>query len=274
MSDNEQPLRTGWESGAPASDNLTRAFVLNSAESLVSPVRAMGGRVLTTDQMIATDLSREAAFLNSITPLQPLTTLDLDAFLAEVNNFYGIGASSGLSGDVMLWSAWPTPDLRSHGWQLAGHPPLHLLPTGRTAPPPPAGLEIRQVADRAGLEAFEETTIAGFPFDNLLPYQPGALFDERTLTDPRMRRFVGWAEDRPVAISAAFVESGVTNVALVATLPDARGKGYGEAVTWQAALTELGQPALLLSSDAGRPIYDRMGFLPLYRFTLWYRGRQ
>jgi GNAT superfamily N-acetyltransferase len=274
MSVNEQPLRTGWEPGAPASDTLTRAFLLNSAESLASPCRAMGGRVLTTDTMIATDLGRQAAFMNSITPLQPLTKLDLDAFLAEVDDFYGFGSNTDLTGEVMLWSAWPTPDLRNYGWHLAGHPPLHLLPAGKTAPPLPPGLEIREVTDRAGLDAFEETTIVGFPFDDLLPYQRGSLFDERTLDDPRMRRWVGWVDGRTVAVSASFVEAGVTNVALVVTLPEARGKGFGEAMTWQAALTEPAQHALLLSSDAGRPVYDRMGFLPLYRFTLWYRGRQ
>lgn len=273
MSDNEQPLRTGWESGAPASDSLTRAFLINSAESLASPVRAMGGRVIITDQMIATDLGRRSAFLNSITPFQPLTSLDLATFLAEIDDFYGLGSSDGRTGEVMIWSAWPTPDLRPHGWHLAGHPPLHLLPAGATAPSPPPKLEIREVTNRAGLEAFEETTIVGFPFDDLLPYTPGSLFDERVLADTRMRRWIGWVEGHPVAISAAYVEAGVTNVALVATLPDARGKGYGEAMTWQAALAEPGQHALLLSSDAGRPVYDRMGFMPLYRFTLWYRNR-
>jgi GNAT superfamily N-acetyltransferase len=273
MSDNEQPLRTGWEPGAPASDNLTRAFLLNSAESLASPCRAMGGRVLTTDHMIATDLGRQASFMNSITPLQPLSRLDLDAFLTEVDDFYGFGSNSELTGEVMLWSAWPTPDLRNNGWHLAGHPPLHLMPAAKTAPPQPTGLEIREVTDRAGLEVFEEITIVGFPFDDLLPYTPGSMFDERVLADTRMRRWVGWVEGLPVAVSAAFVEANVTNVALVVTLPDARGKGYGEAMTWQAALTEPDQHALLLSSDAGRPVYDRMGFLPLFRFSLWYRNR-
>jgi hypothetical protein len=32
-------------------------------------------------------------------------------------------------------------------------------------------------------------------------------------------------------------------------------------------------PAMLLSSDDGRSIYERMGFLPLQRLTLWYRPR-
>ncbi|MCC6315456.1 MAG: N-acetyltransferase, partial [Thermomicrobiales bacterium] len=32
-------------------------------------------------------------------------------------------------------------------------------------------------------------------------------------------------------------------------------------------------PALLLSSDEGRPVYARMGFLPLLRWTYWSRRR-
>jgi hypothetical protein len=150
---------------------------------------------------------------------------------------------------------------------------LHLLPGSATAPPDPPELEIRPVTDKADLETFEETTIVGFPFTDFLPYQPGSLFDERVLSDTRMRRWIGWVDGKPVGVSASFVDYGVINVALVGTLPEARGKGYGAALTWKAALTEPGLPAMLLSSDMGRPIYERMGFLPLYRFTLWYRGR-
>jgi hypothetical protein len=274
MSDNEQLLRTGWEPGAPATDSLTRAFLLNSAESLASPVRAIGGRVLANDLFIATDLGQSSAFLNSATPLQPLLEENLDQVLTELDDFYGFGAADpGMTGEVFLWSAWPTPDLRKHGWHLAGHPPLHLLPAGAVAPSAPPDLKIREVTDQAGLQMFEEMSIVGFPFSDLLPYRPGNLFDERVLPDRRMRRWIGWVDEHPVAISASFIEAGVINVALVITMPEARGKGYGEALTWRAALAEPGLPAMLLSSDMGRPIYDRMGFLPLYRFTLWYRGR-
>ena len=79
--------------------------------------------------------------------------------------------------------------------------------------------------------------------------------------------------DRAVSVAAAFVEHGIVDVLLVATRPEARRKGYGEALTWRAVSSEPGMPSLLLSSDLGRPVYDRMGFLPLFRFTLWYRTR-
>src|SRR5262245_18262148 len=157
MSDDEQPLRTGWDPGVPAGDTLTRAFLLNSAESLVSPVSAMGGRVLSNDALVATDLDRLTAFVISVTLLQPLNEQNLDDVLAQVHEFYGFGKpDSEFKGEVMFWSAWPTPDLRSRGWNLAGHPPLHLLPAGAVAPPDPPGLEIRLVTNKAELETFEE----------------------------------------------------------------------------------------------------------------------
>jgi hypothetical protein len=49
--------------------------------------------------------------------------------------------------------------------------------------------------------------------------------------------------------------------------------GYGAALTWRATLTEAGLPAILLASDDGRPVYQRMGFLPLLRFTVWQHPR-
>jgi hypothetical protein len=107
----------------------------------------------------------------------------------------------------------------------------------------------------------------------LVPLLPGAIYDERALADDRLRLWTGRVEGKPVGVSAAFVAAGITDVVFVATLSEARGRGYGAALTWRAALTEPGQPAMLLSSDLGRPVYDRMGFLPLLRFTLWVRGR-
>jgi predicted GNAT family acetyltransferase len=74
-----------------------------------------------------------------------------------------------------------------------------------------------------------------------------------------------------VSVAAAHVGEAVVNVEWVATLPDARGKGYGAAVTWAATLARPSLPAVLISSDDGRTVYERMGYLPIVRFTLWFR---
>jgi len=55
----------------------------------------------------------------------------------------------------------------------------------------------------------------------------------------------------------------------VATLPEARGRGYGAALTATAALSQPDLPSALIASDDGRGVYERLGFLPISRFTLW-----
>ena len=46
----------------------------------------------------------------------------------------------------------------------------------------------------------------------------------------------------------------------VAALPAARGRGVGAAVTWAATLCQPELPAVLVASDDGRPVYERMGY--------------
>ena len=273
MGEREVVLRAGWEPDTPAGDTLVRRFVLNFAAATAAHVGAMGGRRLSCDDLAAGDLGRPAAFFNCATLLRPLAAENRAAVLAALDTFFGLGTGQG-AGEVWLFSAWPTPDLRPDGWNLAGHPPLHLLPAGRQAPPPPPELRIEPVADATALRAFEEVTVHGYPFPDLQPLTPGALIDERVLADDRLRMWVGWLGERPVGAAAAFVDHGINDVTLVATLPEARRRGIGEALTWRAALGDPALPAMLLSSDPGRPVYERMGFLPLLRFTLWYRERR
>ena len=52
-----------------------------------------------------------------------------------------------------------------------------------------------------------------------------------------------------------FTHAGVNQGEMVATGPDARGRGYGAAVTARATFADPGQPAVLIASDDGRPVY-------------------
>jgi len=63
----------------------------------------------------------------------------------------------------------------------------------------------------------------------------------------------------------------MTLVAYVAALPAARGRGAGAAVTWAATVCRPDLPAVLVASDDGRPVYERMGFLAVERWTAWLR---
>jgi predicted GNAT family acetyltransferase len=72
-----------------------------------------------------------------------------------------------------------------------------------------------------------------------------------------------------VSVAGAAVNHGIVEVDWVATLPQARGRGYGAALTMAAAGIAPGLPALLLASDAGRPVYQHLGFIDLLRTTMW-----
>ena len=87
-----------------------------------------------------------------------------------------------------------------------------------------------------------------------------------------LRAWIGSVGDRDVSVATAFTHAGVNQVEMVATVPDARGKGYGAAVTWRATLADPDLPAVLISSDDGRSVYERMGYIPLTRWTLWVGG--
>jgi predicted GNAT family acetyltransferase len=67
----------------------------------------------------------------------------------------------------------------------------------------------------------------------------------------------------------AFTSRDLIAVENVATLPEARGKGYGYALTAAATLSAPALPAALIASDDGRRVYGRLGFLSISRFTLW-----
>jgi GNAT superfamily N-acetyltransferase len=262
----EPRLENGWEPDTPLADSLLRQFVFNQAATSILPVGAMGGRVLRRDQVAAADLGRPAGFLNSATLLQPPTVEGLAGTLDELDRFY-----RGGSGEVLLWSAWPTPDLRPSGWRLEGHPPLLVRPAG--GEPPPTEVEIEPVRDAAALRVYEQTAIRGFPLPELAQAPPGSLLDERVLGEERLRHWLGRIDGEPVGTAATTLDSGLNGVALIVTLPEARRRGVGAALTWCAAQADPTKPAALLASDLGRGVYERMGFLPLLRFTLWSRQR-
>jgi hypothetical protein len=265
-------LATGWEPDAPAGDTMLRRYLLNLAAATADPVAMMGGRVLRRDDLVAADLGRPAGYFNSAILLAPLTEASLPAMMRDLAAFFRLDRPDE-HGMVVIFSAWPTPDLRPFGWGLMGHPPLHLRPPGGGRPTPPAGLTIEEIHDEDGLRAFERVAVEGYPLDELRPLMPGSLLSTKLLTDRRARFWVGSVAGEPVSGASAFVEAGIVDVTFVATMPHARRNGYGEAVTWAATLAEPTLPAMLLSSDPGRPVYERMGYLPLLRFSLWFRHR-
>ena len=128
------------------------------------------------------------------------------------------------------------------------------------------GLEVRAVDD-TGVEAYVDVLAAGFG----MPRDIAALLmgKELLLDTPGFTGFLGILDGEPVATSGVYVTGGIAGVYNVATLPAARGKGVGAAVTWAAALAGAAAGAtrsILQASEMGAPVYTRMGYATPARY--------
>jgi GNAT superfamily N-acetyltransferase len=153
------------------------------------------------------------------------------------------------------------PPLAAAGWREQGDPtPGMTLALPAAPPPPPSGLAVREVSTPEELVGFREAAFRGFG----LPVGVARLFlNERLHALPQVRLFAGLVGGATVATSMLVATGEVAGIYWVATLPEQRGRGYGEALTWAAAAAgqRLGcRIASLQASKMGRPVYARMGF--------------
>jgi hypothetical protein len=230
---------------------------------------ANGGEPKRWDDVIACDGASTCFFINNAILTRPMTEASAASIVPTLDDYFATAASAG---PYLLWSAWPTPDLRRAGYELVGHPPIMLRPVGGERPARPDGLEVREAADAATLADAERVGILGYPLPGVDPDDRGVLYPEASLANG-VRVWVGYVDDEPVTTAAAFTTGDVNLVEFVATMAEHRGKGYGAAVTWTATLADPSKPALLEASDFGRPVYERMGYLAISRMTLWLRSR-
>jgi GNAT superfamily N-acetyltransferase len=127
----------------------------------------------------------------------------------------------------------------------------------------PPGFAIEEVGDAAGLEAFERVFVAAYG----VPEWAARAWVEATVRVGVGRTpwqiHVGRLDGEPVAATILFAGGGVASVYGVGTVPAARGRGIGAAITVKPLLAarERGyRHAVLFSTELGRPVYERIGF--------------
>jgi GNAT superfamily N-acetyltransferase len=88
---------------------------------------------------------------------------------------------------------------------------------------------------------------------------------------------VGWSGGMPASGAAVMMVDGYRYVALVATDPAHQRRGYAEAAMRRALDVAADQhgavPSFLHATDAGRPIYARMGYSPVSTHTIFMENR-
>ncbi len=139
--------------------------------------------------------------------------------------------------------------------------------------PGPAGLSIGAAASREEIEQAIRIALATFEIPvafaprlaNLEGSMPAAHRDAAQI-------FLGRLRGRPVATSMLFASGGVAGVYFVGTLPGARGRGIGRAMT-AAALREGRRRGYrigaLQATSMGVPVYRHLGFRSYSEFAIY-----
>lgn len=139
------------------------------------------------------------------------------------------------------------------------------LPSGA----PIEGFVIERVRDAAAFDRWARAYHDGF---DLPPGFVDALggvyaligFDDNV----PFRHYVGLLNGSPVACSTMFFDGSLADLWHIATLPDARRRGIGAAMTIAPLhdARDLGyRTAMLYASEMGEPLYQRLGFRELLR---------
>lgn len=135
----------------------------------------------------------------------------------------------------------------------------------------PVGVEIRAVEDLATLRVCGNTLAKGFGMKGAV--RKGMV--DVTMgwgTSSTRRWYLAYLNGTPVAVSNLTLQGDVAAIYCVATVPEARGRGIGSAITrWPLLVARrLGfDVAVIEASKMGFPIYKRIGFRECCRFRIY-----
>jgi hypothetical protein len=251
-------LETGWGPQVPPGDTVLRDYVDSSVRYLVDVGLAVGAATVEDDAVAGAHHGAPFPFANMNIARRPLSDPEWTATVGRLRAAYPAGMP------FVIVSPFPTPDLAPLGFTLVGHPPFMVRPAGPAIRAQPAGLEVERVTDGAGLAEFEATLIEAYPGG------PGGTFFTPGILDvDGVGLWIARLDGACVATAAGHHGGAVNGVEIISTRPTARGRRVGEAVTWAPTLARPDLPAALFASDLGRPVYERMGFVSVLRFTLW-----
>jgi GNAT superfamily N-acetyltransferase len=180
------------------------------------------------------------------------------------------------------WSFWLCEDLLDPATQRRARVLLHerglypishapgmlapaLAPASRKLP----DIECVQVADQATRQAFGSITAVSF--DIPMAVARAVYYPERAWRGA-YRGFVAMVKGRPVSIVAIVASTDSLGIYSLATMPEDRHRGYGEALLRAAIASEQNrtgiQQLVLQSTEAGYSLYRRLGFRDVAKFSV------
>jgi GNAT superfamily N-acetyltransferase len=168
--------------------------------------------------------------------------------------------------------------LRSHGLLCQRHLPgmvcdLHAMKTDFRAP---EGLEIRPLEDFSIFEEYQHPFIGPPSTARRRTLIEGVCLLTTKREPRRAWHFVASLAGIPVGCATLFLGAGVAGLYHVATIPEARRRGIGKAVTLAALChaRDLGyRVSILHASTEGEVIYRQIGFEEVSKVGHWYYSK-
>jgi ribosomal protein S18 acetylase RimI-like enzyme len=186
----------------------------------------------------------------------------------------GVGAITWWLAPGLEAEAWGEP-LSQQGFHYDHNTPGMAIDLAEVSPLNlPDGLAIEPVRTPESLKTWISTFIRGYGLPDGIAESYYNLVLDLGYELP-MRNYTGFLHGRAVAASTLFLGAGVAGVYSVATLPEARGRGLGTALTMLPLLEarEMGyQVGVLQSSDMGYPIYQKIGFRTTCQIDSYYKA--
>jgi ribosomal protein S18 acetylase RimI-like enzyme len=170
------------------------------------------------------------------------------------------------------------PDLTRAGWLAAGAatmtPGMVASPIDHFASMAPdlPGFKIRRVTDAAGVEDHRSVVTDGFGSAPSVAIETTGL---GLLGTPDCTIYVGYADGLRVTSGLGWRSGRTIGVYAISTVPAARRRGYGEAMTARIVADAIAagcEVAVLQASEAGRSIYERLGFRVDVRYNAYVRS--
>jgi ribosomal protein S18 acetylase RimI-like enzyme len=184
-------------------------------------------------------------------------------------------------GRPILWRLSPTAvsdevttRLEQYGLQQQGRDPAMLANLSELPSPVQiTGLKIQASEGRSGRYDWARLTCDAFELGpdvrKAMSECEAAIPESEFASQPR---YVGYLDGEPVAVSSLVMTEGLAGVYAVATLPDARNRGIGTAMTlhvMREGKMRGAKSAVLQATEIGKSVYEGIGFSTAYEYELY-----
>lgn len=255
--------------------SLAHANEANLAEGFAGYVRAYGGEVFDEPDLLWCAMGFRSTGWNRVLRAN-LTPETLDDRIEWVK------ARARSLSVPFGWEVGPSMRPLDLGEHLLRHGLTHeedepamgvALARLPDALPDLEGVTIERVRDRATMELWARTSVAGFEMPGNIAEPLVAASSRDDLGDGAGRAYyLAWLHGEPVATAGLAPQAGVAGIFAVSTVPAARRRGIGANVTLAALLDGRDRGfhlGVLQASEMGYTVYAGLGFTEQFRYHIY-----